>query len=464
MMKKTSAGNAIAGETSGSLLTAAERRQKSAVRIVELCRKLYPVKGLIVSPELDAAFSRIKVEYPDITLHEYPTGALADDWEVPPSWEAVEASITDDTGRVWASLEDSFLLVAPYSEPVDGVFTKEELAKHCLTNPTVPDSYCLQHRHAYNYVLTDWGITLPHSLLVEMPSDRKYRLVIRTRVQPGKMQVAEWFLPGKRKEVICFCSQFDELCNDGQSSAILGLELFRYLSSLPEREFSYQFLAVPEMFGSLFYAFNNQDVVNDTVAMFNLETVGAGEKWVLKKAFEVPSVVQQALKKAFVDLEIEHAEYGFFDGFGNDERVYNWPSIGIPGVALQRHPFREYHTGRDTPDILNLDNLAEALEICETTVSFLERNLVPRLNSFLPPWLTKHGLYFDATLDTEKFGKLNNLVLFSVDGKRTILDLADRAELPFDVVQRYIAGLAERDLVRLEPAPMSQLRVRVGEL
>ena len=43
---------------------------------------------------------------------------------VPPSWEALSGRLEDDAGAVLASLDDSFLFVAPYSEPVDGWFSK----------------------------------------------------------------------------------------------------------------------------------------------------------------------------------------------------------------------------------------------------------------------------------------------------------------------------------------------------
>ena len=425
--------------------------QARATGIIDLCRKLYPVRGLIVSPDLDRAFGQIAQALPGMKIHEYPSGMQSEDWVVPPSWQAVAGRLEDRSGRVLASLEQSFLFAAPYSEPVDGWFSKTEIAKHLRTRPEVPDAYVLEHRHAYDYRLKDWGITLPHAVWQAMPEKADYRVLIQTEVRPGKLKVAEMVLEGRRPETICICSQFDELCNDGQSSAVLGMDLMRRLMKREKREFTYQLLLVPEMFGTLFFVLNNRERVRRTAGMLNLETIGAGEKWLHKASLPGDSLVDHALRLAFAETGIACEETGFFGGYGNDERVYAWPTIGIPGVALQRFPFRFYHTNRDTPDILEPALVVEALKIADQFIDILERDYVPQYRNKAQPWLTRHGLYFDHYQDPQKFQRLNNTVLFNVDGRRPVSELARLAGVRFGELHDYLERFAALGLIGKSP-------------
>lgn len=429
-----------------------------ADRVIKICRDMYPVRGLIVSPDIQRAFGQLKAAYPEVKIHTYPTGSLAEDWEVPPSWEATKGRLTAEDGTVLASLEHSFLMVAPSSEPVNGWFTKAEIAKHVRTRSSRPKSYFLEHRNAYDYKLVDWGITLPHEVWEAMPDTGRFHVEIEVKTGPGELCVADWFLPGRRPETICICSQFDELCNDGQSSAVFAAELFEQLRQWPDREFSYHMLLVPEMFGTLFFAHHNEALLQRTVAMFNLETLGAGHQWALKQSLKDGGSLEQALTAALDILGVGYKKYGFFEAFGNDERVYSWPGLGIPGTGLQRYPFDDYHTDRDTPDLLDRGLMAEAFSICELTLRLLERNAIPAYTGRLPPWLTKHGLYFDATLDREQYAKFNNDLLFNVDGTKSFLRLSADIGLPVDVLLDYLAKFQARDLIKTRELSFAELR------
>lgn len=426
----------------------------TGARMHALLRELFPIRGLIVSEDLDRAFARVVQELPGTKLHEYETGATVEDWVVPPAWEPVEAVLTAEGGEVIASLEDSILFVAPHSEPVDGWFTKTQIESHLRTRPDFPDAFLFEHRNAYDYRKVDWGITLPFRIWDAMRPDARYHVRITVKRSPGTMKVAELFLPGRRPEVICICAHIDEpLCNDDLSGCVVAIELAKILAFQAPLEFSYQILLLPEMFGSLFYLAHNRERVDNTVGMLNLETVGAGEGWVLKRALRGGELMEGALHAALTAVGAAFREIDFFDGFGNDERVFGWPTFNIPGVSLQRYPFREYHTSFDTPDIIRPSFLEEALQIGLAFVEVLERNYVPVFRGRLQPWLTRHGLYFDATEDPEKFQRLNNRVLFSIDGRTSVLELARRAELDFGVVWDYLERFADAGLIDKRPAP-----------
>lgn len=414
--------------------------------MLDLIKNIAPLPRMINSPGLDRAFDIIKKELPEVFIHEYTAGMECEDWIVPQSWQVTEGYMRNKAGETIASINENILFVAPYSEPVDGWFAKEEIASHLRTRPDRPDAFALEHRNAYNYQLVDWGITLPHHRWLNLPDD-EYHVKIEVEKTNSSMKVAELFLEGRRPETICICAHIDELCNDDLSGCALGVELMRSVGSLNDRQYSYQLLLVPEMFGSLFYAYTNPEKLQNTICMFNLESVGAGDTLYVKKGLKENSRTERALRHAVQESGTAYKELGFFEGYENDERVYGWPSIGITGVSLQRYPFAQYHTSEDTPDIINPDYMAEALKIAELFVDILEKDYIPSYKNRLQPWLTRRGVYFDSKDDPLRFQKFNNLVLYGINGQKSVLDLADDSNLSISEVLEYLERFLEKNLI-----------------
>ena len=412
-----------------------------------LLEVMNPLQRMFNSPGLDKTFEIFKREFPDAIIHEYPAGMEREDWIVPRSWEVKTGIMKDEKGKVIASTDESLLFVAPYSEPIEGWFTKDEIASHLMTRKDVPDLFLLQHRNTYDYQLVDWGITLPYNRWIELPEER-YFIKIDVKWGDGSMKLGEYTLPGRRDEIICICAHIDELCNDDLSGCILGMEIMRGLEKIPEREYTYQLLWVPEMFGPLFYAYENPIIINNTIGMLNLEAVGAGEEWCLKKAWKPGTRLERILRNAMKSSELPFRELEFFEGYINDEKVYSWPKINIQGVAIQRFPFREYHTSGDVVELIEDDLMLEALDFSERFIKILENDYVPEYIGHLPPWLTRRKLYFDSKLDPENHNKYNNHLLYHIDDKLSVMDLSDMAGLKFDVALGYLEQLATSGVIR----------------
>ena len=221
----------------------------------------------------------------------------------------------------------------------------------------------------------------------------------------------------------------------------------RGLERISDRQYSYQLLWVPEMFGPLFYAIENPEVIQHTIGMLNLEAVGAGEKWCMKKALEPDTRFERTLRAAMLSTGVSFEELEFFEGYVNDEKVYGWPTIGVQGVAIQRHPFHEYHTSADIPELIEVRLMLEALDFSERFVEMLELDYVPEYVGKLPPWLTRRGLYFDSKIDPENHDKYNNHLLYKVDGKQSVLDLAEVIGLTFIDTLNYLKIFLESGVI-----------------
>ncbi|GFK94854.1 Putative polysaccharide biosynthesis protein with aminopeptidase-like domain protein [Fundidesulfovibrio magnetotacticus] len=429
---------------------------ESARRMIELTRQLSPLPRLLVSRGLDRAFELLQEHFPDMVVHAWASGEAREDWVAPLSWNLVRGELRHvDGGLIYSSVEHP-LLVVPYSQPFSGLVSGEELAAHASTRPDRPHAFCLEHRLAYNYRLKDWRLSLPHDFLSNLP-EGPFHVLIETEVEPGTLRVGELFLPGESDAVVCFSAHIDELCNDDLSGCVVGLELFRWLSGR-KRKHSYQLLLFPELFGALFWAYDNRGILARTVGMLNLEALGAGERLCMKRSLSGDSDVDNALRLALREENAALNELGFFEGYGNDERVFMWPGVNVPSPALQRFPFPEYHTSDDVPDLLSPEMMDNALRVCRHFVGILEDDAVPAFTGMLPPWLTKWGLYYDQTQEKHMAGKFNNELLFSVDGVNSLAELASLTGLRFSAVKDYLDKFVQHGLMTYSPKPPTQGR------
>ncbi len=404
---------------------------------------------LVASESLNEAYDYICNEFPNIRLHKYPTGKQFDDWEVPQQWDLISAELRDEAGNIIASSEESHLFVAAYSNSVDITVTLDELKEHTLTRDDVPDAFYLEHRLAYQYKSNDWRITVP-KVRMDALKPGNYHVKIDAKRSDGYVGVVEYFKQGSSDKVINFSGHIDELCNDDMSGCIVGLALVDLLESI-ETKYSYQILLVPELFGTLFYAAENLEVIRNMACSIFLETLGQGETLTLKSSHKPHPYLKQCLTAAFEactaqDEEPGFKECSFFEGYGNDERVLAWPGLDVTCFGIQRYPFKVYHTSKDTLDRIEPELLEQGYDIARKFIEILEKDCSPRFTSVLPPWLSKNKLYFDATNDPERFNKFNNM-LFSLDGETPISELAHRFGLTFDECYDYLACFVEKKLM-----------------
>jgi aminopeptidase-like protein len=298
----------------------------------------------------------------------------------------------------------------------------------------------MEHRNAYNYSLVDWGITLPQNLWDNLPEDN-YEIIIEVEKDYNRsMKVGEYLIQGETDSIISFTAHIDELCNDNLSSCAVLIELFKNLSQDKnfKPKYTYQLLLIPEVIGTFYYVRNNMDIIAKTKSMINLETVGRGKYWLIKESFKANNYIDKLMLIAAKEVLHQYEITDMFGGYGNEERVYEYPTIEIPSVALQRFPFDEYHSSADTPDKLSDELLSKALDFVVFLIQLIEKDSIPEYKFILPPWLTKHGLYFDSKDQPELFDKFMNQVQFNVNGKYSIAELCYKFDIPFQTLFDFL--------------------------
>jgi aminopeptidase-like protein len=146
-----------------------------------------------------------------------------------------------------------------------------------------------------------------------------------------------------------------------------------------------------------------------------------------------------------------------FTPYGYDERQYCSPGFDLPVGSLTRTPhgeYPEYHTSGDSPDLVKADRLVDSLRRYLEVFEVLEgngtyRNLLPKCE----PQLGKRGLYGAVGGQSHAVATQMSMlwVLNLSDGTRTLLDVAERAGLPFPEIRAAASALEGAGILVLDP-------------
>jgi aminopeptidase-like protein len=164
---------------------------------------------------------------------------------------------------------------------------------------------------------------------------------------------------------------------------------------------------------------------------------------------EIDIAVAHALKHSGQDYEI----MDFFP-YGYDERQYCSPAFNLPVGCLMRTPhgrFPEYHTSADNLDFVQPVFLADSFAKCLSIMHILENNKIyMNQNPKCEPQLGKRGLC--RTIGGQKVGGVDELAMLWVlnlaDGHHTLLDIAERANMKFQLIKDTADLLVSHGLLR----------------
>jgi aminopeptidase-like protein len=143
-----------------------------------------------------------------------------------------------------------------------------------------------------------------------------------------------------------------------------------------------------------------------------------------------------------------------FFPYGYDERQYCSPGFNLPVGCFMRTPhgeYPEYHSSGDNLDFVKPKSLARSYELCLSVFDLLEHNRAYlNMNPKCEPQLGRRGLYRTVAGQQEKQSKEVALlwVLNASDGQQTLLDVAERADLPFSRIQAAAEALVDVGLLK----------------
>ena len=415
-----------------------------AARIFPICRS---ITGNGVRQTLREIRSHLALE-----IHEVPTGTEVFDWTIPREWNIRDAYIKNGAGDKIIDFAQSNLHVMSYSVPVHTRTTLAELKKHVHTLPDQPDLV----PYRTSYYAEDWAFCMAHRQL-EGLREETYEVVINSSLENGSLTYGEYLHKGETNEEFLLSAHVchPSLANDNCSGVALLTQLARRMIGLQTR-YSYRFLFAPGTIGAIAWLARNEESSSRIKHGLVVSMVGDGGGPTYKKSRRGEATIDRAmlhvLRHSRLRPVIEE-----FSPYGYDERQYCSPGFNLPVGLFQRSKYgtiSQYHTSADdlafiTPAHLreSYNLIVKAIDVIETDAVYCNR--IPKCE----PQLGKRGLYSriggNRDIATENMAML--WVLNFSDGTQSILDIAERSGLPFEVVRRAAYLLQAHGLFTIRP-------------
>jgi aminopeptidase-like protein len=323
-----------------------------------------------------------------------------------------------------------------------------ELKEHLFTLPDKPD--WIPYRTSY-YKET-WGFCISHRQWEQL-RDEEYEVCIDSTLEPGHLTYGEFIIRGSSdEEVLISChSCHPSLCNDNLSGMVVAAKLAQTLADMPLR-YSYRFLWIPGTIGAITWLALNEMIFPRIKHGLVLSCVGDAGCFHYKKSrhgnAEIDRVVEQVLRHTGNDFTVSD-----FSPYGYDERQYCSPGINLPVGCFMRTPngqYPEYHTSADDLSFVKPESLAGSLDRLISIVRVLEKNRVYlNLNPKGEPQLGRRGLY--RLMGGTSGSELEESILWVLnqsDGTHSLLDIAERSKLCFDVLNEAAEALLKNGLLQ----------------
>ena len=416
--------------------------------LLSLMKELYPICRSITGDGVRETLRIIKKRIP-LEMQEVPSGTKVFDWTVPLEWNVSDAYVMNRAGRRVIDFQSHNLHLMSYSVPVRKKMSLEELRPHLFSLPAHPE--WIPYRTSY--YKENWGFCVRHADLEQL-ADEEYDVVVDSTLQAGSLTYGESYLSGETSdEVLVSCHVcHPSLCNDNLSGITVAVKLAETMAARPRR-YSYRFLFIPGTIGSITWLAQNEQIVPRIRHGLVITGVGDAGNVTYKKSRQGNAEIDRAMTHVLRHSGEAHSIIDFFP-YGYDERQYCSPGFNLPVGCFMRTPhgqYPEYHSSADNLDLIQSESLSRSYADCLQTFELLEENRVyVSQNPRCEPQLGRRGLYRAVAGQQEnQFRELALLwVLNMSDGRHALLDIADRANLPFGQIQSAAQALVEARLLK----------------
>jgi len=416
--------------------------------LFELAAELYPICRSITGAGLRETLDRIGRHVP-LERHSLPSGTRVFDWTIPPEWNIRGAWIRGPHGERVVDFADHNLHVVSYSEPVRARMSLDSLRPHLHSLPERPR--WIPYRTSYYQ--RSWGFCLEHERAARLP-DGEYEVCIDASLEDGLLDWAELVLPGETPEEVLFSCHacHPSLANDNLSSLAVATSLARLLPRA-RRRFTYRFLFVPGTIGAIAWLSQNAERALRIRHGMVLACLGDPGPFTWKRSRRGDHAIDRAVEFALARSGRKW-EARPFTPYGYDERQYGSPGFDLPVGRLTRTPngeYPEYHTSADDLSLIGPEALVDSLDMLLRILEIVEGDRrYQNTQPFCEPQLGRRGLYgaLGGLPDPGARSLAMLWVLNLSDGAHSLLDIATRAELPFELVRETAELLEAHELLR----------------
>jgi len=409
--------------------------------IKPIINDLYLKRRDIVSDGFDESLEYLSRVFP-LKIHEYSSGKKCWTWTIPQKWTVREAWIKDSSGNELLNLKNHPLHIIGSSLAVNKKVSKEELMQHLHTNSSRPEWI----PWVFKYYERDWGFCVEHNRLKEFKDD-EYQVFIDAEDAPGSLKVGEAVIPGKTKDIVFLVAH---LChpaqvNDDLAGVAVLMEVAQELAKKDNR-YEYRVIILPETIGSVAYLSQNEKLFKQSKYGMFVEMTGNDNIFSLQLSKESDTHIDRIARSVMKKKLKKFNEGEFLKIVGNDERVFDGPGVNIPMISLSRHPYKEYHTSADNPDIVTEERLQEAKDLILDILDVLDKDYVPKRNFKGPVFLSGYGLWVPKEVD-EKLNRVLMEIMYEFEGDKSVFDIAEKFEIDFFDMLNYINKFLEKGLI-----------------
>jgi len=423
--------------------------EASADGLYDLVQELFPLCRSITGDGVRQTL-HILSRYLPLEMREVASGTPVLDWVVPREWNIRDAWIKDQRGERVVDFRAHNLHVVNYSIPVRRSMSLQELRPHLHTLPDRVDSI----PYRTSYYEEAWGFCLSE-LQLQALEPGQYEVCIDSTLEPGALTYGELVLPRLTEYEILISAHVchPSLADDNLSGIAVAVHLARELAALPERRHTFRFLFAPGTIGAITWLAMNRATAERVKHGLTLTCLGDTHPFTYKRSVTGKTQIDRAASHVLAHCGLANQTIDFFP-YGYDERQYNSPGfrLAVGSLMRGRHgQFPEYHSSADNLEFVSGERMAESLRVSRQIVDVLEgnrryRNLAP----FGEPQLGSRGLYRSVGGSSIPNLQLAMLwVLNFSDGEHALLDIAERAGMPFSTIQSAASLLREHSLLAL---------------
>jgi aminopeptidase-like protein len=416
-------------------------------QIYALAAKIYPICRSITGDGVRHTLRELR-EHIALQIHEVPTGTAVFDWTIPREWNIRDAYIKDERGEKVVDFAKSNLHVMSYSVPVRQRISLSELKDHLQTLPGQPS--LIPYRTSY--YKEDWAFCIAHRQF-EALQDETYDVLIDSSLTEGYLTYGEYLHKGETDDEFLLSAHVchPSLANDNCSGVALLTCLAERMAGLRTR-YSYRFLFAPGTIGAITWLARNEDNCRRIKHGLVVSMVGDPGGPTYKRSRRGNAKIDRSIVHVLRHSGLKPAVLEFFP-YGYDERQYCSPGFDLPVGLFQRSKFAEipeYHTSADNLDFIRPEHLGESYRLITQALDVIENdtlcvNLIPKCE----PQLGRRGLY--GAVGGDKDAAAANMAMLWIlnlsDGGGSLLDIAERADLPFEVIRRTAERLEQHGLL-----------------
>jgi aminopeptidase-like protein len=337
--------------------------------MMQILGRLTPLNRAVCSLGYDQAVDYLREILP-FRVISVPSSHEHNGWVIPPSWDVEEARIVKDGRTIYDGTAHP-LGVIGLSRSFSGMVSLEELRRHLHYDHRHDDSIPFHYRQQFRSWERDWGFCVPKRLFDQLvPGD--YEVLIRTAEASGALKILEYKHHGSLDFTFVLGGNLDHAgaANDGLAGCVVGLEVLRRMLGR-KTKFTYSLILSPGIIGSeLYLAELNQSERSQILEGIFLEMLGSATPLAVQGSRRSMVSVLHALKASLDQLNLPYRTGPFESIIVNDE--YVWENYGIPMLSFSRFPYPEYHSSRDSVEIIKEASLNQAVEALTGAIDRLE--------------------------------------------------------------------------------------------